>query len=100
VATAPKSSASSRALEKTLHEVRLMPRHAVPLHLRQRTLRGAPEPGYGQGVRYPTQLASHFLFPQYLPDSLSGEVYFEPGDEGHEGRVRERLRQWWPDRPR
>jgi len=100
LATAPKSAASSVGLEKALRDVRAGARHPVPLHLRQRSLRGAPEPGYGQGGALPQQLAGQFLFRQYLPDAMSREVLYEPGEEGNEARIRERLRAWWPEKRR
>lgn len=97
VAAAPKSNAASRALERAEMDVRRRGPQLVPIHLRQRTLRGTPESGYGQGAPF-TQPKGQFLFPQYLPDVLVRDSFYEPGDSGAEARVRERLRAWWPAR--
>ena len=36
----------------------------------------------------------------YLPDSVAGNIYYEPGDAGFEKEIKERLNRWWPDRKR
>jgi putative ATPase len=97
LAAAPKSGAAARGLERAETEVRSRGTQPVPLHLRQRSLRGTPEAGYSQGAPFRSP-KSAFLFPQYLPDALVRETFFEPGQSGAEARVRERLRAWWPDR--
>lgn len=97
VATAPKSGAVARGLEKACLDVRARGLQPVPLHLRQRTLSGAPELGYSQGAPW-RQSKGQFLFPQYLPDTKMAERLYEPTESGAEARVRERLRAWWPDR--
>lgn len=97
VATAPKSGAVARGLEKACLDVRARGPQPVPLHLRQRTLSGAPELGYSQGAPW-RQPKGQFLFPQYLPDGKTAEKLYEPTDSGAETRVRERLRAWWPER--
>lgn len=97
VATAPKSSAAVRGLERAELDVTARGPHPVPLHLRLRSLSGAPEIGYSQGAPG-RQPKGQFLFPQYLPDAIVREHFYEPTDSGAEARVRERLRAWWPDR--
>ncbi len=95
VATAPKSASAVRGLQKAERDV-AGKRPPVPIHLRHRTLRGSPEPGYGQGAT--SESLGGFLFRQYLPDALTTQVYFEPGNEGLEPRLRERLSAWWPEK--
>lgn len=97
VATAPKSAATSRGLGRAQHDLRARGAQPVPLHLRQRTLRGTPEGNYSQGSAFSVP-QGQVLFPQYLPDSLTREVFYEPGDTAVEARIRERLRSWWPER--
>ena len=35
-----------------------------------------------------------------VPESLKGRRYYDPGDQGYEQEVAERLRQWWGSDPR
>ena len=97
VACAPKSNAAARGLERAEADIRARGMQAVPLHLRQRSLRGAPEVGYSQASPW-RQPKGQFLFPQYLPDPLVRERFYEPSDSGAEARVKERLHAWWPER--
>lgn len=97
VACAPKSGAVARGLARAQNDLRLRGPQSVPLHLRQRTLRGTPEPDYSQGSPF-GQARGPVLYPQYLPDTLKKEVFYTPGEAAGEARIRERLRAWWPDR--
>ena len=97
LASAPKSNAVARGLEKAGDDVRSRGAQPVPLHLRPRTMSGAPDLGYSQGSSGALP-RGQLLFPQYLPDTLTRERFYEPTESGAEARMRERLRAWWPDR--
>jgi putative ATPase len=96
LACAPKSDAAYKALNRALDDVANKPHFPVPLHLRNPAFRGASALGYGSGLRHPHHFDAHFVFQQYMPDNLITEVYYEPSCEGHEAKIRERLRKWWP----
>ncbi|MFM8605344.1 MAG: AAA family ATPase [Cyanobium sp.] len=64
----------------------------VPAHLRDASRDGRAF-GDGVGYRYPHAFAEHWVAQQYLPDSLQGEVFWQPGSLGWEGSLRGRLQQ-------
>jgi putative ATPase len=64
----------------------------VPSHLRDANRDGAAF-GDGVGYRYPHAYAEHWVAQQYLPGSLQGQVFWQPGPLGWEGERRERLQQ-------
>jgi putative ATPase len=75
-----------------LKSVRQANRQAVPSHLRDGNRDGqACEDGVG--YRYPHAYAEHWVAQQYLPSSLQGEVFWQPGALGWEGGLGERLQQ-------
>jgi putative ATPase len=75
-----------------LQQVRASSRQQVPAHLRDANRDGKAF-GDGVGYRYPHAYAEHWVAQQYLPSSLQGQVYWQPGRLGWEGQLRVRLQQ-------
>ncbi len=59
----------------------------VPSHLRDAS-RDKHAFGHGEGYKYPHAWRDHWTAQQYLPDGLSGRVFYRPGELGYEGDVR------------
>ena len=38
---------------------------------------------------------AHFAGQRNLPEEIAGKRFYEPGDQGYELTVRERLEAWW-----
>ncbi|MCL5773377.1 MAG: replication-associated recombination protein A [Firmicutes bacterium] len=98
IASAPKSNAAYLGIEKALKDVLEKSIQPVPLHLRNPAFKGAEDLGYGKEYKYAHDFTGHFVFQQYLPDNLIHEVYYKPGDEGHEAKIKERLKKRWPNK--
>ena len=62
----------------------------VPNHLRDAS-RDKHAFGHGEGYKYPHAWRDHWVEQQYLPDGLSGHVFYRPGSVGYEGRIREQV---------
>jgi putative ATPase len=91
VATAPKSNRSGSAYWKAMADVKEHGSQPVPRHLLN-----APHPrmrthGIGVGYLYPHDHEGADVGQQYLPDKLLGRRYYEPSEQGWEGRIRERM---------
>jgi len=95
LATAPKSNSLYRAYSKVKEDVQKTRNEPVPLHLRNPVTRMMKGMGYGKGYKYDHKYSDHFAGQQHLPDSLKDRKYYEPGDQGFEKTVAERLREWW-----
>jgi putative ATPase len=50
--------------------------------------------GYSGGYRYPHNFSGNYVPEEYLPDALRGERFYEPGENGEEAQIRERLDRW------
>ena len=72
--------------------VRSANRQQVPAHLRDANRDGQAF-GDGVGYRYPHAYGEHWVAQQYLPSALQGEVFWQPGQLGWEGALRQRLQQ-------
>lgn len=60
----------------------------VPNHLRDESS-DKEGFGHGEGYMYPHSFKDHFVAQQYLPDSLQGKVFYNPGSLGYEIKVRD-----------
>ena len=91
VATANKSNSSYKAMDAALEDIRAGRTLPVPEHLRDSHYSGAKQLGHGGGYQYAHDHSGHFVPQDYL-----GAVkrYYEPGDEGVEKKIKERVERW------
>jgi putative ATPase len=86
LATAPKSN-SAMAFFDALATVEKEREAEVPAHLRDAS-RDKEGFGHGEGYLYPHAYRDHWVAQQYLPDALQGRVFYQPGDQGYEIKVK------------
>ena len=87
LSTAPKSN-SAFAFFDALKTVAAEARDEVPNPLKDGNRDGAAF-GHGEGYLYPHAFRDHWVAQQYLPESLQGRVFYQPGDQGYEDGLRE-----------
>ena len=92
LATAPKSN-STGSYFKALEKIEQDGAGKVPTHLMDPS-RDARGFGHGKGYDYPHSHEGHFTPQQYLPTSVLGTTFYEPGDQGYEAQVGERVKRW------
>jgi putative ATPase len=86
LATAPKSNTAFSFFD-ALAAVESEQETEVPNHLRDSS-RDSEGFGHGQGYLYPHAYRDHWVAQQYLPDSLQGKVFYQPGDLGYERQIK------------
>ncbi len=94
LATAPKSNRVYAAWKTAVARARETPAEPVPLHIRNAPTRLMKDLGYGKGYRYDPAEEGGVAGQTYLPASLEGERFYEPGLQGLEPTLRERLEAW------
>jgi putative ATPase len=91
LALAPKSNAAYRAMLAAAADVERHGPLPVPLHLRNAPTGLMRSLGYGRGYEYahdqPDQQVDH----AHLPEALEGRRYYQPGEQGAEPALAERL---------
>jgi putative ATPase len=87
LATAPKSN-SAFAFFDALETVEKEQEAEVPNHLKDGN-RDSEGFGHGKGYLYPHAYRDHWIAQQYLPDSLQGKVFYQPGDLGYEYKIQQ-----------
>jgi putative ATPase len=98
LASVPKSNASYVGINKALDDVRrgLIPE--VPMHLRNAVTGLMRDEGYGASYHYVHDDEPEGMNDRYLPDELTGRVYYEPKDRGEEDGIKKRLDRWRKER--
>jgi putative ATPase len=90
LACAPKSNASYVGIEEALKDIKEGRTLPVPKHLRGTEYRGAEKLGH-KGYKYAHDYEGHVVDQEYVPTS---KVYYRPGDQGYEEKIRKRLEAW------
>jgi putative ATPase len=98
LASAPKSNSAYVGINKALETVEKNPTAPIPYHLRNPVTEGLKQMGYGNGYTYSHDYDGHFKQQQYLPDELTKERFYTPGQLGHEKKIAARLEIWWGDK--
>jgi putative ATPase len=91
LATSPKSNAAYVGINEAVNDVRAGKSDVVPVHLRDASYSGAKNLGHGAGYLYPHNDPLGIVAQQYLPDSLTGRIYYRPTSHGQERDIAERL---------
>ena len=99
LATAPKSNRVYVAWQVAMQRARETTGEPVPLPLRNAPSGLMKELWYGKGYRYDPAEEHGVADQSYLPEQLAGERFYEPGSQGEEPRIRERL-EWWAEKRR
>ncbi len=95
LATAPKSNSLYQAYSRVQKEIKKGAADTVPLHLRNAVTPLMKQTGYGEGYKYAHDYPDHFVPQQNLPDSLQGNQYYTPSEQGFEKQIGDRLKKWW-----
>jgi putative ATPase len=93
LACAPKSNASYRGLAEAMATAQRSGSLPVPTTLRNASNRVAKDLGWGADYVSPHK-AGGWTPAHHLPDALRGRRFYEPGGNGQEARIAERLATW------
>jgi len=77
LATCKKDNSAYLAIDEALAKVRETGNLPVPLHLRNAPTSLIKDLGYADGYLYPHDFPGHWVAQQYLPDELTGTVFWK-----------------------
>lgn len=86
LATAAKSN-STLAFFDAIKTVESEQDSGVPSHLKDAS-RDKEGFGHGEGYLYPHAYRDHWVAQQYLPSSLQGRLFYQPGSQGYEAGIK------------
>lgn len=96
LASSPKSNSAYLAIDKALEAAHKDSSAPVPLYLRNAPTKLMADLGYSDGYKYAHDYQGHFADQEYLPESVSGTVFYEPQINRHEDAFRAYLENCWP----
>lgn len=95
LAVSAKSNSTYTAINAAVEEVRRSGNLPVPLHLRNSPTQLMKSLDYGKNYKYAHSYQGNFTQQQFLPDQLDGTVYYHPGHNTTEEKIREQLNTKW-----
>jgi putative ATPase len=93
LALAPKSNALYTGYGEAQKDLQTTSSQPVPLHLRNAVTPLMKHEGYGRGYEYAHDEPDKVADMDCLPPSLADRHYYQPGDQGLEQRLRERMEE-------
>ena len=95
LATSPKSNSAYMAINAAWDAVRKTGNLPVPLHLRNAPTKLMKDLNYGSGYQYAHDFEGNFTQQQGLPDQIDGEIFYNPGPNPAEEKVKNNLKIQW-----
>jgi len=95
LATSPKSNSVYMAIDAAIAEVRNSGDLNIPMHIRNAPTKLMKDLGYGEEYKYAHNYEGNFVYQQFLPETLAGAKFYQPGNNAKEVQVREWLKARW-----
>jgi len=98
LACSPKSNASYMAIDLAAAMVEKTGDQPVPLGLRNAPTKLMKDLNYGKEYKYSHSFDNNFAEQEFLPESLSGTKFYEPGNNAREAEQRNYLKKLWKEK--
>lgn len=98
LASSPKSNAAYLAINQAMNTVKNQPNESVPLHLRNAPSALMKELDYGTDYKYAHDYVGNFITQEFLPKAHTGTVFYKPGNNPAEERIKQDQLQKWGDK--
>jgi putative ATPase len=98
LASSVKSNASYIAIEEAISWVKKTGDLPVPLHIRNAPTQLMKDIGYSKNYQYAHNFENNFVEQEFLPTSISGKKFYEPGNNLRENELRRYLKNCWKDK--
>ena len=98
LATSVKSNASYLAIDEAMSLVKKTGNLPVPLHLRNAPTQLMKDLNYGSDYHYAHVYENNFIVQEFLPDGISGQKFYEPGNNARENEQRQFLKNRWKEK--
>jgi len=95
LATSPKSNSAYMAIDSAISAVQQEGDLPVPLHLRNAPTKLMKQAGYSKGYKYAHDYDGNFIADNFLPEEISGTIFYDPGNNMREQELRKQLETRW-----
>lgn len=98
LAVSPKSNSTYKAINEALAFVKKTGNLPVPLHLRNAPTKLMKDLGYGKDYKYAHSYDGNFTDLEFMPEEISGTVFYTPSDNSTENKIRAELEKKWKNK--
>lgn len=98
LASSPKSNASYVAIDHALKTVSETGDLPVPLAMRNAPTKLMKDLNYGKGYEYAHGFENNFATMEFLPESIAGTKFYDPGNNSREIELRNYLKKLWKEK--
>jgi putative ATPase len=98
LASSAKSNAAVMAISEAMSAVQQHGDLPVPLHIRNAPTKLMKNLNYGKDYAYSHNYENNFKAQEYLPNKLSGTVFYKPGANAREQELQKFLKLLWKDK--
>ncbi|WP_187478161.1 replication-associated recombination protein A [Amniculibacterium sp. G2-70] len=98
LAVSPKSNSAYLAIDDALAMVKRTGNLPVPLHLRNAPTKLMKDLDYGKNYQYAHAHKGNFVEQEFLPDELKGSVFYSPGNNSTEKKIKESIEKKWKNK--
>lgn len=98
LAVSPKSNSTYLAINQAMDLVKKTGNLPVPLHLRNAPTKLMKDLDYGKNYDYAHSHQGNFVNLEFLPEEIRGTVFYEPGENSTEKKIREEQKRKWGDK--
>lgn len=95
LANSPKGNAAYMAINNALQKVKETGDLSVPIHLRNAPTKLMKELGYGNEYLYSHNYDGNFVQQEFMPEEISGAIFFTPGSSSKEKEISEEIKRLW-----
>src|SRR5690606_37107579 len=95
LAVSPKSNSTYVAINEAMANVKMTGNLPVPLHLRNAPTKLMKDLNYGKDYDYAHSHEGNFVDLEFLPSEISGEKFYNPGNNSTENKIKEELNKKW-----
>lgn len=96
LASSPKSNSAYLAINEAMQVASQTQAESVPMPLRNAPTKLMEELGYHDGYKYSHDFPGHFVDQEYMPEGLTGKVFYQPAENRHEDALAAYLKSCWP----
>ena len=98
LAVSPKSNSAYMAINEAMTLVKKTGNLAVPLHLRNAPTKLMKDMNYGKDYQYAHSHEGNFVDQEFLPADISGLLFYQPGQNSTEQKIKDQLNKKWGSR--
>lgn len=98
LATSPKGNAAYNAINEAQSLVKNTGSLSVPLSLRNAPTKLMKDLQYGKGYKYSHDYPGNFAYQEFMPDSIKGTRFFNPGSSKKEIEIAELISKIWKNK--